>query len=72
MTSPRSFTWWDLSRSLISLPIFRVGVSADIAYCGTRETSVIRRGRMALLSAIGSSLPSTVTLPPVAFIRASR
>ena len=57
---------------MISLPIFLVGVSADIAYCGTRETSVIRSGRIALVSAIGSSLPSTVTVPPVAFIRWSR
>ena len=41
-TASLSLTWCDLSRSVISLPIFRVGVSADIAYCGTRETSVIR------------------------------
>ena len=48
----------------MSLPILRVGVSALIAYCGTSETSVIRYGRIARLSAIGSSCPSSSTLPP--------
>ena len=71
-TSSRLRTPCDLSRSPVSLPILLVGGSALIAYCGTSETSVIRFGRMTLLSAIGSSLPSRVTLPPVCFILGSR
>src|SRR6516162_8685560 len=74
--SARTSSWLrtpcDLSRSLVSLPIFLVGGSALIAYCGTSETSLIRSGRMALVSVIGSSLPSSLTLPPVCFILGSR
>ena len=56
----------------MSCLILRVGLSALIAYCGTSETSFIRYGRMARLSAIGSSWPSSSTRPPRCRIRPSR
>ena len=45
---------------------------ALIAYCGTSDTSLNRNGFMASVSEIGSSRPSSSTLPSTYRIRPSR
>jgi hypothetical protein len=72
ITPVRSGTPCDLSRSAATVPIRRVCGRALIAYCGTRDTWVIRRLRMAAPSVIGSSVPSTSARPLTSFIRGSR
>ena len=56
---------WTLSRSAIRSPIFRVGFSALIAYCGTIDTVLKRKAYIASASQIGSSAPSIVAWPPM-------
>ena len=71
ITPVRSATPCDLSRSAAIVPIRRVSGRALIAYCGTRDTWAIRRRRMAALSVIGSSAPSTSARPLTSLIRGS-
>ena len=53
------------------MPIFRVGLRALIAYCGTIETFRKRNSFIALLSSIGSSTPSSSTVPSTYRMRPS-
>ena len=55
---------WALSRSATRSPIFRVGLSALIAYCGTIDTVRKRKAFIAFVSQTGSSVPSIVAWPP--------
>ena len=53
----------EASSSDVILPILRVGLSALIAYCGMIETSPNRKAFIARRPQIGSSVPSSSTLP---------
>ncbi len=53
----------ECSSSEVIWPIFRVGLSALIAYCGITETRLKRCSFIASKSQIGSSVPSSSTEP---------
>lgn len=53
-------------------PMRRVGLRALIEYCGTSDIRWKRKAFMARSSAIGTSSPSRVTVPPACRIRPSR
>ena len=60
------------SSSCVMRPIFRVGLSALIAYCGITEICLKRCSFISSKSQIGSSTPSSSTVPWTYFMRPVR